>query len=88
MIKDQIILKWGTLKGYCLENSPEALETIKKYYSKGFSLSAAMQEDTKEQKELLCKAIDEVKGVIINDWTGNKFKSKKAAKKYIMEYGA
>jgi hypothetical protein len=85
--KDYILLKWGTLKGWCLKNSPEAFECLKKYEEIGSSASAMMQKDTPEQKELICEMIDKVNGTIQNDWSGEDWTNdREAAKKYVMEY--
>ena len=88
MSKDYLLLKWGTLKGWCFENSPEALEALKEYKSIGFSYSAMMQKDTPRQKELMCIMIDKVNGEVSSDWTGEDWTdNREEAKKYIMEYG-
>lgn len=83
---DYILLKWGTLKGWKLENSPEAFEALKEYGEIGMSMSAAMQNDTERQKELICIMIDKVNGYIQNDWDGTIYENKEDAKKYILEY--
>lgn len=85
--KDHLLLKWGTLKGYCFKNSPEAFEALKKYTEIGMNWSAMAQKDTPEQKKLLFEMIDKVNGPITNDWEGIDFESKEAAKKYITDYG-
>lgn len=51
---DYLLLKWGTLKGWCFQNSPEAFEALKEYSELGSSLSAMAQCDTPRQKELIC----------------------------------
>lgn len=85
---DYLLLKWGTLKGWCFKNSPEALEALKEYDSLGSSFSAMMQKDTPRQKELICIMIDKVNGPVSSDWTGEDWTDNRdAAKKYIMEYG-
>lgn len=84
--QDYILLKWGTLKGYCLENSPEAFEACKKYHELGASFSAMMQKDTEKQKELLFEMIDKVNGYVQNDWTGEIYDNKEDAKNYIRNY--
>lgn len=86
--KDYLLLKWGTLKGWCFENSPEAFEALKEYDQIGSSMSAMMQKDTDRQKELICIMIDKVNGTVSSDWTGEDWTDNgEAAKKYIMEYG-
>lgn len=84
---DYLLLKWGTLKGYNFENSPEAFEALQEYAKLGWSYSAMMQKDTERQKELLCIMIDKVNGPVSNDWTGEEYEDKEDAKKYVMEYG-
>lgn len=85
LMSDHLLLKWGTIKGYCLENSPKAFEALKEYAKLGMCISRASQEDTPEQKQFICQIIDNVKGPIRNDWTGKRM-SKKAAKEYVMNY--
>jgi hypothetical protein len=85
--KDHLLLKWGTLKGWHLKNSPEALEALKEYRKIGASVSAMAQRDTPRQTELICIMIDKVNGEIQNDWTGEVYENREDAKKYIMEYG-
>lgn len=85
---DYLLLKWGTLKGWCFENSQEAFEALKEYNKIGSSMSAMMQKDTPRQKELICTMIDKVNGSVIYDWTGEDWTdNREAAKKYVMEYG-
>lgn len=84
--KDRLILKFGTVKGFSLNNSPEAFELMKKYYKLGVSFSVMAQRDTPEQKDLICQIIDKVNGDVINDWDGEVYESKEDAKKYITEY--
>lgn len=85
-MSDFLLLKWGTIKGYNFECSPKAFEALKKWGELGVSMSAMTQDNTQEQKKLICKMIDNVNGPITNDWSGKKL-SKSAAKKYVMEYG-
>ncbi len=85
---DYLLLKWGTLKGYCFEDSPEAFEALKEYNEIGSSFSAMMQDDTPRQKELLCIMIDKVNGSVTLDWDGIDCTNDRAqAKKYVIEYG-
>jgi hypothetical protein len=86
--KDFLLLKWGTLKGWNFENSPEAFEALKEYESIGSSMSAMLQKDTPRQKDLICIMIDKVNGSVQSDWTGEDWTdNREAAKKYVMEYG-
>lgn len=84
---DYLLLKWGTLKGYKLESEAAVKALDRLAFLGPRSMSAAMQQDTKEQKEALCDLIDAVDGRIQNDWTGDEM-TKDEAKKYIREYRA
>lgn len=83
--KEYLLLKWGTLKGWRFV-SDETKKLIYEYEELGVSLGAAQQHDTPEQKELICKIIDQLDGEIQNDWTGE-IMTKEEAKNYVMEYG-
>jgi hypothetical protein len=84
---DYLLLKWGTLKAWCFENSPEALEALKEYNEIGSSMSAMMQRDTDRQKELICTMIDKVNGSVTSDWDGVDYTdNRQGAKDYIMNY--
>jgi len=83
---DYLLLKWGTLKGWSFHDSPKAFDALKAYNKLGSSLSAMQQRDTEEQKELICTMIDEVKGPVTNDWTGEEYENLEDAKKYVREY--
>lgn len=78
-------LKFGTLKAWDLKTK-EQLEILKKYSKLGMAGGAAQQEDTSEQKKLICELIDTItnpRGIFL-DWDGV-YVSKKKAKKYVME---
>ena len=83
--QDYVTLKWGTLKSWRL-TSEKGRELTEKYYKLGVSLSAMAQQDTPEQKQVICEMIDIVPGDIYLDWDG-KYISKEDAKKYVMGYG-
>ena len=84
--KEYLTLKWGTLKAWNLK-SDKSKELLKKYHEIGLSLSAMLQNDTQEQKKIICRIIDECDAeTIYLDWDG-KYVSKDEAKKYVMEYG-
>jgi len=86
--KDFLLLKWGTLKGWCFEDSPEAFEALQEYDKIGSSFSAMMQKDTPRQKELICIMIDKVNGPVTGDWGGEDWTNdREGAKKYVMDYG-
>lgn len=86
MVNDYILLKWGTLKGWSLANSPDAMEIVRQYNEHGVSMSVMLQTDSETQKDLLLKLIDIFDGDIFNDWDGKKY-TKEQAKEYIINYG-
>jgi len=81
---EHLLLKWGTLKGWRLE-SDKSREIMKRYVDLGACVSAMAQDDTPEQKSLICDLIDAVDGEITNDWSGEKM-SKDEAKRYVQEH--
>lgn len=86
MAKDELCLKWGTIKGWDIK-SEAALIAGQKYFDAGpQSMGAMSQHDTDEQKAALCGFIDAIDGRIINDWTGEEM-TKDEAKAYVLEYG-
>lgn len=85
MKKGYLTLKWGSLKSWDFSENPQAQELLKKWAELGVSMSAIAHHDTKEQKELICQMIDLMPGKIYLDWDGKEV-TKKAAKKYVMEY--
>lgn len=86
--KDYLLLKWGTLKGWCFKSSPEAFKAFEEYCEIGASLSAMTQKDTPRQKELICIMIDKVNGSVGSDWTGEDWTDdRESAKKYVIDYG-
>ena len=83
--QDFISLKWGTLKAWTL-NTEKCRQLFGQYCDIGASLSAMIQKDTPEQKELICQMIDECNAeTIYLDWDGVDV-SKEEAKKYVREY--
>jgi hypothetical protein len=83
--KEYLLLKWGTLKGWRFVGE-ETKKLFDAYCELGASASAAMQHDTPEQKDIICKIIDMLEGYVWNDWTGEMM-TKEEAKKYVLEYG-
>ena len=84
--EDHLSLKWGTLKAWNL-NSEKGKELLKRYFELGSSPGAMTQNDTPEQKDLICQMIDECNApTIYLDWDGIDV-SKDEAKRYVMEYG-
>jgi len=61
------------------------MELLNEYMQIGSCFSAALQKDTKRQKEIICELIDLVPDKIYLEWDG-KFVSKEKAKKYVIEY--
>lgn len=84
MSREYLLLKWGTLKGWKIEDD-ETFALLKQWRALGASVSAMLQRDTPEQKDLICKIIDQIDGPITNDWSGEEM-TKDEAKKYVMEY--
>jgi len=82
---DYISLKWGTLKGWRI-HSEEQRALLTRYVELGSSMSAMMQRDTPEQKDIICQLIDLCEAPTINlDWEDRDV-SKDEAKRYVMEY--
>jgi len=80
-----LILKWGTLKAWNVKDNEKAIELMKHYNEIGSSFSAMAQNDTPEQKKIICKLIDLMPEKIYLDWD-EKYVSKEKAKEYIMNY--
>jgi hypothetical protein len=70
---DYIALKWGTLKGYKIENKASR-DILQKYL-----------DIASEQKELLCELIRQHEGNIYNDWSGEDY-TKDQAIEYLTNY--
>lgn len=84
--KNELALKWGTLKRWHFD-SEKGKALLKEYHEIGSCFSAAMQEDTPRQKEIICELIDECDGeTIYLDWD-DKDVSKQEAKDYVINYG-
>lgn len=81
---DSLSLKWGTLKSWNI-HSEAGKALLKRYHEIGHSMSAMMQKDTPEQKEILCQLIDGCAGEIYLDWEGE-YVSKEKAKEYVRGY--
>ena len=83
---DELTLKWGTLKG-CDLKSQSALDALKALSDAGDRcMSAMMQQDDDNQKELLCALIDAIDNPLVYlDWDGE-YVSKEAAKAYVRGY--
>lgn len=85
MPNDMLELKWGTLKGWDFSKNEKAQALYEKWAELGYSLGAATQRDTPEQKELICQMIDAVDCEIYLSWDG-KYVSKEEAKNYVNGY--
>jgi hypothetical protein len=83
-MSDSLTLKWGTLKGWDIQNE-ETFALLQKWADLGSSYSAMAQRDTPEQKALICEIIDRIDGPIWNDWEGTKM-TQDEAKAYVMNY--
>lgn len=85
MGKNTLSLKWGTLKSWHFD-SKKGKKLLKEYESIGASMSAAMQNDTQRQKEIVCELIDLCdEDSIYLHWYGRSA-SKEEAKQYVMNY--
>jgi hypothetical protein len=83
---DFVSLKWGTIKGYRI-NDPETFKLLEEFYADGVSLSAAADRPDTERRKILCMIIDRIGKPVYLDWDG-KHVSVEEAKKYVMEYGS
>lgn len=88
--KPELLLKWGTLKGWSgFSEGGLPREKMQAYADiSGMSCSAMAQENTQTHKEALCDVIDAVcdaGGTIYNDWDGE-YMDRDEAKKYVQEY--
>lgn len=84
-MKNTLVLKWGTLKRWDFQTD-DAKKLFAEYCDIGSSASAAMQNDTQRQKEIICELIDLCEEPITNDWSGDKM-TRQEAKDYVMNYG-
>jgi hypothetical protein len=83
-MKNSLILKWGSVKGWDLETD-EAIAALQKWADYGVSMSAAAQKDTPEQKQALLDAIDLMDEIWL-DWDAKEV-TKEEAKEYVLNYG-
>ena len=81
-----LTLKWGTLKAWDFSDSEEGIRLLEEYANYGMCWGATQQQDTPEQRDIICKLIDICDTAIINDWDGKEM-TKSEAKKYVREYG-
>lgn len=81
---DSLSLKWGTLKSWDI-HSDAGKALLRRYHELGASMSAMAQNDTPEQKEIICQLIDGCAGDIYLDWDGE-YVSKEKAKEYVRTY--
>jgi len=82
---DYVELKWGTLKGWKLEN-PKAFAKLQEWAKEGSSMSVMCQHDTPKQKQLICEIIEIVNKPVYLHWD-DKEVSVEEAKEYVMNYG-
>lgn len=84
--KNELTLKWGTLKAWNFSNSEKGKKLLREYNEIGSSFSAMAQNDTPRQKEIICELIDLcVSGTVYLDWDSI-YVSNKKAKEYVMTY--
>ena len=79
-MSDELILKWGTLKGWDFSNNEKAKELLKEYVSLGMMMGCASQRDTPRQKEIILELIDicdNPEGILL-DWEGEMVSKEKA----------
>lgn len=87
MMQEELTLKWGTIKGWKLDEDGPAWKAFLRWSEEGSCVSAAMQHDTPTQKQAICDIIDALNAdTVYLDWDG-KYVSKDEAKRYVMEYG-
>ena len=88
MSEQYLTLKWGSLKSWNFEGNDKAADLLERYFSHGVSISAALQRDTPEQKQIVCDLIDcgDFDTVYL-DWD-DKEVTKAEAKDYVMNYRA
>lgn len=82
-----ILLKWGTLKGWDgFQVDTPMHEVLKKYHEVGdVSFGVATQRDNDAQQQALLELIDICDGKITNDWTGEEL-TKEEAREYVLGY--
>jgi hypothetical protein len=84
--RESLTLKWGALKSWRLRQ-PATKALIERYMSFGSLWSAARQNDTPEQKQIICDIIDAGDfDTVLLDWDDTNV-SKEEAKEYILNYG-
>lgn len=85
MTEPFILLKWGSLKAWELtEDKDKAL--VARWYELGVSMSAALQNNTDEQKDIICELLSGFTGYIGNDWDGSVYTPEEAVA-YVRNYG-
>jgi hypothetical protein len=86
-MEDYILLKWGTVKGWCFEKdcNQKAFSLLQEYMEE-MPLGCATHRPDDEKRKILCNVVDVFTGDIQNDWTGE-IMSKEQAKEYIINYG-
>ena len=85
-MSEELRLKWGTLKGWKLNEGSPAHVLMEQYLNEESSMSAMLQRDTENQKRLILEIIDAVDtDQIYLAWDG-KYVSKDKAKEYVLNY--
>lgn len=83
--REYLSLKWGGVKGW--DNLTEASVKLLEEYERGGNNSSGVMSDRldKTRKEILIKLIDQLDGVIWQDWYCREM-TKEEAKSYINTY--
>lgn len=85
MGKEQLTLKWGTVKGWD-RMTDASVEIMERFFKDGEPFSAMADRPNEDRRRMLCELIDQLDGEIWNDWDGVTM-TKDDAKKYVMTYG-
>ena len=81
-----ITLKWGTLKGWDVaEDNAAAMDLLKRYHELGVCMSVAAQNDSDDQKGILCELVSLPEMNVYLDWDG-KYVTQQEAVAYIKTY--
>jgi hypothetical protein len=84
-MSEHLDLKWGTVKGWS-GLSEASQEIMKRFFADGMCMSAMADHPDENRRRILCELIDQLDGVIWNDWDDVEM-TKDEAKRYVTEYG-
>lgn len=86
MATEQLQLKWGTLKGWKLNNGGPAFAKLQEFSRLSDGRGAMMEDMTDAKRELLCEIIDALDAeTVYLEWDGRDV-TKDEAKSYVMDY--